>query len=303
MRFGCIGELVIDFICPDEVHALQDAGHFIRCAGGSPANVSAMLHAAGFEVTLVSRVGKDAYGRYLLDLLDRIGIPARAVSTDPVHPTRCVFLAHDAAGRRYIEVANRNSADQYIGPEQVVNLGALDVLHVGGTTLLGEITGNTMLDLAGRVKRAGRYVTFDPNINIRRISPAVRKRMAALLPMVDLLKVNEEEWKMMQGLFGVTASSFVTVVCTRGDAGASVFNDQRQFDIAPDAVKAKDVTGAGDAFFAGFIIHLASHAPGLPETLPAALFREALAAGVTHATRTIGAMGGPLAQLAASIEQ
>ena len=124
--------------------------------------------------------------------------------------------------------------------------------------------------------------------------------MAALLPMVDLLKVNEEEWEVMQGRFGVTASSFVTVVCTRGDAGASVFINQRQLDIAPDAVSALDVTGAGDAFFGGFIAHLAAHAPGMPETLPDALLREALAAGVRHATHIIGAMGGALAQLAAS---
>lgn len=296
MKAGCIGELVIDFIGTTPARSIEEASRFVKCPGGSPANVAVSLHHQGIDTTLISRVGPDRFGSFMLQAVEAAGLSVDAISTDSKHATRCVFMVHDEAGRRSVEIANRQSADQFMPPDQVrvEVLDTLDLLHVGGTTMLGEITATTTLALVNRVKKNGGVVSFDPNINLNRISDAAKQRMVRLLAMVDILKVNEDEWSVLNKLLDEGDKPGL-VVCTQGAAGATVITPTDHIEVATSHVDVVDVTGAGDAFFGAFLGELVRTSENLlspsVETLDAAAHR-----GNTSASDVVQHLGGFLSQ-------
>ncbi len=297
MKVGCVGELVVDFISRNPTSSIQEAVEFVKCPGGSPAHVAATLHDLGLSVTLISKTGKGEMGSFVREAAINHGLSTRAILTDVSRPTRCVFIAYDEEGRRSIEIANRGSADQFLQFEEL-DPGALvdlDALHIGGTTMLGETTSATAFILVEKVKRSGGIISFDPNINLHHISKPAKERVTQLLPLIDILKVNEEEWGAVQRIL---SSQFVNppkiVVLTRGSDGAVIKIPDQEIEIRAREVKVVDATGAGDAFFAVFLEHLLSFEGTIQQTTSDQL-EAAGVAGSREAAKVIQHFGGALA--------
>ena len=64
-----VGEVLIDFISNEVDIDLKDVSTFIKFPGGAPANVLVVVASLGAEAGLISRVGKDPFGTFLLDTL------------------------------------------------------------------------------------------------------------------------------------------------------------------------------------------------------------------------------------------
>ena len=85
-----VGRLGVD-IYPHQMGHLEDVSTFGKFLGGSAANVSVAAAKYGNASALISRVGDDPFGRYLLRELDRLGVDNRFVQTDPQYPTPVTF--------------------------------------------------------------------------------------------------------------------------------------------------------------------------------------------------------------------
>ena len=299
MKVACIGELVVDFIATQPADSIAEAHDFQKCAGGSPANVAASLHHQGFDVQLLSKVGPDAFGHFLKDALEKAGMNREFIVTDAKMPTRCVFLAHDLGGKRSIAIANRRSADQFLGTADLKGFspGDINLLHIGGTTMLGEITAATTFNLVDQVKQHGGIISFDPNINLQRISDTAKARVVRLLPLIDVMKVNEDEWRITQQMMSDSERPSV-IVCTKGRDGASIFHQSKTIDISTVDCEVVDVTGAGDAFFAGFLGTLMRQTTDLNQ-VSESLLEESGVVASSHAAEVISQTGGLLSQKAA----
>ena len=71
-----IGEALIDFIPNQKVCELKDVISFERVAGGAPANVSAVVAKLGGKSNFISKLGKDAFGDYIIETLKEANIEA-----------------------------------------------------------------------------------------------------------------------------------------------------------------------------------------------------------------------------------
>lgn len=85
-----MGRLGVD-VYPLQQGPLEDVESFGKYLGGSAANVSVAAAKYGHSAALVSRVGDDPFGRYLLRELDRLGVDPREVRVDPQYPTPVTF--------------------------------------------------------------------------------------------------------------------------------------------------------------------------------------------------------------------
>lgn len=85
-----IGRLGVD-IYPQQHGPLEDVESFGKFLGGSAANVSVAAAKYGNRSALISRVGDDPFGRYLIRELDRLGVDPREVKVDPQYPTPVTF--------------------------------------------------------------------------------------------------------------------------------------------------------------------------------------------------------------------
>ena len=86
-----IGRLGVDIYPLQSGVGLEDVQTFGKYLGGSAANVSVAAARYGHHVALISRVGADPFGRYLLRELDRLDVDNRYVATDPSLKTPVTF--------------------------------------------------------------------------------------------------------------------------------------------------------------------------------------------------------------------
>ncbi|MBD8012059.1 5-dehydro-2-deoxygluconokinase [Microbacterium sp. Re1] len=86
-----IGRLGVDVYPLENGVGLEQVNTFGKYLGGTAANVAVAVARYGHEVELVSRVGDDPFGRYLLAELRRLGVGERLVATDPGLKTPITF--------------------------------------------------------------------------------------------------------------------------------------------------------------------------------------------------------------------
>lgn len=248
---------------------------------GAGANTAAALAAAGIDVTLVARVGDDSAGRTARAELERAGV--RCVwAVDRELPTGLVVVLVDASGERTMLPSRGANAGLRVGDV----VGALDVLaafplgmphlHLSGYVLLDEGSRAAGLAALRDARRRGWTTSVDPQ------AAALVAEVGAGVFLdwvrgVDLLLPNAVE---VQALGGVAAilSVAVAVAVTEGAAGARwVGRNGTDERASAQPVRARDTTGAGDAFNAGLLAAWVSGAEP----------RDALAAGVAAGTAVI----------------
>src|ERR1700712_492124 len=86
-----IGRLGVDLYPLQDNVGLEDVTTFGKFLGGSAANVAVAASRHGHSTALLSRVGNDPFGRFLLAELARLSVDNRWVAVDPEYQTPITF--------------------------------------------------------------------------------------------------------------------------------------------------------------------------------------------------------------------
>ena len=112
-----MGELLIDFT---PVGITEDGRLlFARNPGGAPANVAVQAHRAGVSAGFLGRVGKDMFGDFLVDTLERCGVETLGLSQDPDCATTLAFVQLSPEGDRDFSFYRNPGADTRLRYEDV----------------------------------------------------------------------------------------------------------------------------------------------------------------------------------------
>jgi fructokinase len=164
MKVLCIGEALIDMICTDVNVSLSNGQHFLKKAGGAPANVAAAIAALGGKVTMAAKVGDDPFGQQLIELLENMGVDTSFMIKDPAHFTTFAFVSLMNDGER--DFYFNRGADKELTTYDLaaLNLKEYSIVHFGSATafLPGPLQ-STYLDLLAKAKQADCLISFDPN--------------------------------------------------------------------------------------------------------------------------------------------
>src|SRR5450759_1251208 len=79
----CLGRLGVDFYAQQIGARLEDVASFAKYLGGSSANTAFGCARLGLKAALVSRIGDDAMGRFLVETLAKEGCDVSHVGGDP----------------------------------------------------------------------------------------------------------------------------------------------------------------------------------------------------------------------------
>ncbi len=254
-----IGELLIDFTPTEQSDSLCSVEQFTKNAGGAPANVAAVCAKLGHPAALLSQVGKDAFGDFLIDTVKQAGVNTQYIAQTTEGETSLAFVSLSADGDRDFLFYRRNAADLLYQSEQLPAnlLTAKDILHFCSVNLVDSPMKQAHEAIIEQAHQTGCLVSFDPNVRLPLWQDAelCRQTILNFIPRAHIVKLSDEELSFLthlddeqhavQSLF---QGKVQVIFVTHGAQGASLYTRQQHVKAAAEVVQAIDTTGAGDAF-------------------------------------------------------
>ena len=278
----CLGRLAVDLYAQQPGARLEDATSFAKYLGGSSANAAFGAARLGLRTAMLSRVGDDHMGRFLLETLAREGCDVGHVGIDRERLTALVLLGIKDRDTFPLIFYRENCADMAVDEADIdeafiASSRALAItgthfstprVHAASSKALAFAKKHgvrTVLDidyrpvlwgLTGRGDGETRFIAND----------GVTAHLQAMLPQFDLIVGTEEEFHIAGGssdllaaLRAVRAITKAMLVVKRGAQGCNVIDGAvpASMDDVPmyrgARVDVLNVLGAGDAFMAGFL--------------------------------------------------
>jgi len=277
-----IGRCSLDLYGQQIGGRLEDMGSFSKAIGGCPANIAVGTARLGLKSALLTRVGDEQVGRFILEQLAREGVETAGVVTDKQRLTALVILGVRDSHTFPLIFYRDNCADMALCEDDVDEafIASAGAIVVTGTHFAQPGTAAAQ-HKAIRIARAnGRKVIFDvdyrPNLwglaghdagEARYIrSDTVTAHLAPVLTQCDLIVGTEEELHAaggsedtLEAIRAIRAKSSATIVCKRGPMGCVVFPGAIPASLDDGVrgpgfpVEVYNVLGAGDSFMSGFL--------------------------------------------------
>jgi 5-dehydro-2-deoxygluconokinase len=278
----CLGRLGVDFYAQQIGARLEDVASFAKYLGGSSANTAFGCARLGLKAALVSRIGDDAMGRFLVETLAKEGCDVSHVGVDPKRLTAAVVLGIKDRDTFPLIFLREDCADMAIPVEEVAAdfLAQSRALLITGThfstphvhrvstlalTRARAHDVRTVLDIDYRPVLWGLTRRGDGETRFI-ASDTVTAHLQGILPLFDLVIGTQEEFAIaggstdiMAALAAVRRVTRATLVVKRGPMGCAVIDGpipaslDAAFNGRGVTVEVLNVLGAGDAFSAGFL--------------------------------------------------
>ena len=260
MDFITVGEMVIDFL-PG-----QEAGSYIRNAGGAPANVAIAIARNGLTAGVYCKLGNDDFGKFLIKTLQENNVTPLAPELTDEAITTMAFVSLNEQNDRSFTFARKPGADMLLDKSEIKeeDLKNCRIVHAGSCSLSAGKVIETTKYVMEKAHEFGKLVSFD--INYRNLmwnddKEACTKEVQSILKYVDFLKLSDEELDMVGGYDNILnimkEYSITVVVLTKGSDGSELFYEGQAVVIPGFKVDVvADTTGAGDAFWGGLLSYL-----------------------------------------------
>ncbi|WP_201446113.1 sugar kinase [Burkholderia gladioli] len=248
---------------------LAQAEQFTRRIAGADLNVAIGLARLGFRVGYLSRVGKDSFGRHVLDTLAHEGIDASCVTIDERYRTGFQLKARsDDGSDPDIEYFRKGSAASHLSLDDYVADYALGARHLHLTGVAPAISSTSCelaFHLAREMRAAGKTISFDPNLRptLWPSAEAMACTLNELASHADWVLPGLAEGRQLTGLdtpaeiarFYLANGARAGVAIKLGEAGAYYLTvDGHEGTVAGERVeRVVDTVGAGDGFAVGVI--------------------------------------------------
>ncbi len=233
-------------------------GDFFLFQGGKGANQAVAAARMGAEVTFISKLGKDLFGKQTREGLEKEGISTRLVLEDAAKASGIALITVDEQGENTIVVAP--GANASLSPSDIQ--AALPSLPNHAFILCQlEIPIDTITFLASYAQEKNKNLILNP-------APA-QKLPESMYDQLFLITPNETEASLLTGMpcdreddYPKIAQWFRNkgvkqVLLTLGEKGTYFQNSTQQHRIPAQKVTAVDTTAAGDVFNGSLVVALA----------------------------------------------
>lgn len=260
----CIGEVLIDFIGHEINTSINRTKDYHRFLGGSPTNVAVNASRLGLKSVLVASCGQDGLGDYVVRKLKSNNVDTSSIRKSDTAPTSVIFVSKSSETPDFIPY---RQADCEIFESQLSDEVIADakIFHTTCFALSKNPARQTILNRAKKAKELGLKLSIDINFS-ERIWPnreEAKQILKEYLANDPLVKLSEDdcyrlfaEVKSEDYIFDYFHNLGASTIClTKGKNGVAL-SDVKEGLLFQEAAKIddiKDTTGAGDAFWTGFL--------------------------------------------------
>lgn len=256
--------MLIDFIGHEVNTSINKTKDYHRFLGGSPTNVAVNASRLGLKTVLVASCGQDGLGDYIVRKLKSNHVNTDHIKKSDAAPTSVIFVSKSTDTPDFIAY---RQADCEIYEDQLPDgiIESAKIFHTTCFALSKNPARQTILNRARKAKELGLKLSIDINFS-EKIWPDREEAKLILkeyLANDPLVKLSEDdcyrlfaETKSEEYIFDYFHGLGVTTIClTKGKNGVVVsdLNNGLFFQKALEIHEIKDTTGAGDAFWTGFL--------------------------------------------------
>lgn len=267
MDIVCLGELLVDMFPAEVGRRLVEVSAFRPKPGGAPANVAVAATRLGARSAFIGKVGDEAFGHHLADILRREGVDVRGMRFDEEARTGMAFIAMPDENTAEFVFYRNPGADMRLRADELDHslLHETRAFHFGSLSLGQEPSRSATLEATRIAREAGALISFDVNYRPTLWSSPEQAydQVMATIPHVDLLKVNEVELALLAGSEDLDTATKILLemgpdlcVVTLGPDGSYFRVAEGGEHIPAFKVQTVDAVGCGDAFVAGLLCQL-----------------------------------------------
>lgn len=278
-----MGRSSIDLYSNDIGAPFTEIKSFAAYVGGCPTNISVGARRLGLRSALLTAMGDDPVGDFILNFLEKEGVETKFIPRKPGRRTSAVLLGIEPPDKFPLVFYRDNCADIELTIDDVLAAPIAEsrLLLVTGTGLSREPSRSATIFAAEQAKAHGVVVFLDLDFrpdqwhDPRAYSAAIR----SILRLVDVAIGTRDEVKaaalrgeaavsversqvsesrveadIAQAVEMILAAGPEALVMKRGPEGAVVYLQNGQvIEAEPFPVEVYNVLGAGDAFASGLI--------------------------------------------------
>lgn len=258
-----LGEALIDLISVQEVETIKEASTFKRYKGGQPTNLAANMALFGKRSAVAACIGDDGFGHFLYDQLGACNVATDFIQFTSQASTSMALITRHAGTADFMI---SRGADAYLKSTPSIEKSAASsrIVHTSAFGLSRDPARSTILDALKIAHEAGSIVSLDPNYHPK-IWPDVQDFLPFLKMAYQYVSITKPSLDDCVRLFGpkqepVDYARFFldwgcqTVALTMGERGILLATvSGNLYHIKSDGIPVVDATGAGDAFWAGFL--------------------------------------------------
>jgi 5-dehydro-2-deoxygluconokinase len=277
------GRSSIDLYSQDIGSPFNDIKGFDAFVGGSPLNIAVGCARLGVNASLLTAVGNDKVGEFILNFLNGEGVNTHCIPVKQGTRSSAVVLGIEPPDKFPLVYYRDNAADSQVDIDDVdkANIPDYKILLINGTALNVEPTRSAtfyateianrndvdvVLDLDFRADQWHDYRAF--GLTVRAILPRVKMAIGTeeeilAATLIDSSQVTIKEQQISapeikgdinESIKQLLSSGIETLIVKRGEKGVSIYHkDCSREDVAGFPVEVLNVLGAGDAFASGFL--------------------------------------------------
>lgn len=280
----CIGRSSIDLYSDDIGKSFENIGSFSAYVGGCPTNISVGTQRLGLRSAILTGVGDDPVGDFILNFLKNEGVEISLVATKEGRRSSAVILGIEPPDKFPLVYYRNNCADINIDIDDVnkIPFEKTRAILISGTGFSKDPSRSATLYAAERAESEGVKVILDVDYRPDQWSDmqTFGTTIRSVLDYVDIIIGTSEEIKAAaftgKGKARVTDSQLSnyeveadqdeavelllsrgpeTMVLKSGSDGSYLYtkNNPEPEHVPGFPVEVKNVLGAGDAFASGFI--------------------------------------------------
>lgn len=278
-----MGRSSIDLYANDVGAPFEEIESFASYVGGSPTNISVGARRLGLKAALLTALGEDPVGDFILRFLEEEGVETRFIPRKADRRTSAVVLGIEPPDKFPLVYYRENCADIALTIDDVLAAPIADAqaFEFAGTNLSREPSRSATLFAAEQAQGAGTEVVFDIDFrpdqwhDARAFGVAVRSALrlvdvlvgtqdeikAAMLASADQVALTHSQVSDAQvegdldaAIEALLALGPKALIEKRGEEGARIhLADGTTLDAPGFPVEVHNILGAGDAFAAGFL--------------------------------------------------
>jgi 5-dehydro-2-deoxygluconokinase len=278
-----MGRSSIDLYANDVGSPFPEITSFAAYVGGSPTNICVGARRLGLNTALLTAVGADPVGDFILAFLEKELVPTEYIPRKPANRSSAVILGIEPPNKFPLVYYRDNAADIHLTIDDVLASPISDckVFQFAGTNLSREPSRSATLFAAELAMQAGAKVVLDVDFRPDQWHDprAFGVQIRAALHLVDLIIGTEDEINAAMlvdssqmnltdsqvsdtKVSGDTSSAIRAMLARNvealalkvGSQGARVYlPNGNVIEAAGFPVQVYNILGAGDAFGAGFL--------------------------------------------------